>query len=269
MKKHLNLAPFLAAAAGVAGALLRSWLLKAGTDDRGLYPSGHPGWIGYVILSVAMIVGLYLLTREAEAAPTWHRNFPNTFPAAGICAAGYALAAVSIFLFGKTSTGSTLIRTIVYWGSFACIGALLFISLQLLLGKKPLPGVFPIPCIYFAALMFLESQQFRGEPELLRYLPQVAALACCTLASYQLWGFAADCGNRKTSLFWSCCAIYFCLAAAPGNTLLYPLVGLWQLLSHCAAILPPVEAPAEAKTEIFEEAVPSFSDETPSDEEEA
>ena len=69
MKKHLNLAPFLAAAAGVAGALLRSWLLKAGTDDRGLYPSGHPGWIGYVILSVAMIVGLYLLTREAEAAP--------------------------------------------------------------------------------------------------------------------------------------------------------------------------------------------------------
>jgi hypothetical protein len=234
-----------------------------------LYPSGHPGWIGYMVLSIAVIVGLYLLTREAEDAPTWHRNFPTAFPAAGICAAGYALAAVGIFLFGKNSAGATMIHTIVYWCGFACIGALLLISLQLLLGKKPFPAAFPIPCIYFAALMFLVSQQFRGEPELLRYLPQVAALACCVLASYHLWGFAAGCGNRKTSLFWSFSAFYFCFAAAPGNALVYPLTGLWQLLSHCAAILPPVELPAEAEPESFEEDAASFCGEAPSEEEEA
>jgi hypothetical protein len=249
MKKYLKLSPFCAAAAGVLGALLRSWLLHAGTDERGLYPSGHPGWIGYAVLSVAMVAAFWLLTREAEQEPAWLRNFSNDFPRPAITGAGYALAAVGIGLHTRTLLpGPNIINLFTYWCGFACVAALLVTGVLIFIGKKPFSMIFAVPCVYFAALMFLVSQQFRGEPELLRYLPQVVALACCALAGYQLWGFAADCGNRSASLFWSFCAIYFCLAAAPGNSVLYPLLGLWQLLSHCAPILP-----AEAESDIWED----------------
>ena len=50
MKKLYPYFNFIVAGFGIAGALLRMWLLSAGTDARGLYPANHPGWIGYLIL---------------------------------------------------------------------------------------------------------------------------------------------------------------------------------------------------------------------------
>ena len=85
------------------------------------------------------------------------------------------------------------------------------------------------------------------------FLPQAAALTASALASYQLWGFAADCGDRRKSLFWSLTAGCLCLAAAPGAHVMYAAVGLWHLLSHCALTLLPEEIIEECPEESSEE----------------
>ena len=100
--------------------------------------------------------------------------------------------------------------------------------------------------------VFVIGKDFGAEPELLRFLPQLFAVAASALAAYQLWGFSVGMGNRQKSLFWSWCAAYFCLAAAPGNHIVFITLGLWHLLSHPVLHLPPVEEPEPIPEEIAE-----------------
>ena len=262
MNKALKFSTLFAAFAGVLGALLRRWQLSAGVDERGLYPAGHPGWIGYVVLSIAAVAALWLVTRELENDPTWKRNFPTTFPAVAFTASGYALAALGIGIYTKSLLpGTSTLQTVVYWGGFVCMAALLLLSVQLFCGKKPFAMAHLLPCVYFAILLFTLGQRFGGEPELLRFMPQVAALATSALASYQLWGLAIDWGNRRKSLFWSLSAGCLCLAAAPGAHVMYAAIGLWHLLSHCTLFLPPVEIVEENPEEVPHEPAPEEGEE--------
>ena len=267
MKKFYPYSNFIVAGFGIAGALLRMWLLSAGTDARGLYPANHPGWIGYLILTAAVLVLVYLVTHNAEEAPTWLQNVPQptqqdsdvswhlSFAQNCFRAAGYALAALGILFYGLTfHYGENTFQSILYWGAFVCGAVLLLTAAQCFTGKVPVSLAYPVICLYLALLLFSMGRDFSDEPELLRFLPQLFALAASALAAYQLWGFAVDSGNRQRSLFWSFAAIYLCFAAAAGNHYLYVLLGLWHLMSHCALTLPPaqpeeVETPAEPEEE--------------------
>lgn len=254
MKKHLKYSTLFAATAGVLGALLRRWLLSAGTDANGLYPAFHPGWIGYLVLTLAAMAALWLATREPGEDPTWNRNFPHGLPDSSVpnfylhfskvafTAAGYALAAVGIGLYSRSLLPSSgRLEIAVCWSGFLCAAALLLLSVQIILGKAPASLAHLLPCVYFALLLFLMGKQFSDEPELMRFLPQVAAIAASALACYQLWGFAVGSGSRKNSLFWSMSALYLCLAAAPGNHVLYIGLALWHLMSHCSLTISPAE----------------------------
>lgn len=274
MKKPLNYSAFFTAGTGILGALLRQWHLSAGVDHQGLYPAAHPGWIGYLVLTAATLAALWLATREPGEDPTWKRNFPhhlsgdNTprfyldFAKAAFRASGYALAAVGIGVYMHSLLpGSGMLYTAVYWGGWVCAAALLLLSVQLFSGKPPVAMAHLIICVYFAILLFTTGRQFSGEPELVRFLPQLFALAASALAAYQLWGFAVGCGNRRKSLFWSLSAAFLCLAAAPGAHVMYAALGLWHLGSHCVLTLPPEETPEDASQEIPEEATTEPTDE--------
>lgn len=262
MKKALQFSTLFAATAGVLGALLRRWQLSAGIDEKGLYPAGHPGWIGYVVLSIAAIAALWLVTQETENDPTWNRNFPKGLPGAAFVAAGYALAAAGIGIYTKSMLpDGNMLHMAAYWGGFVCMAVLLVLCVQIGSGKKPFAPAYLAPSIYFALQLFLLSKEYSGEPELLRFLPQAAALAASALASYQLWGFAADYGDRRKSLFWSLTAGCLCLAAAPGAHVMYVAAGLWHLLSHCTLFLPPVEIVEENPEEVPNEPAPEEGEE--------
>ena len=239
MKKIHPFTTYIIAAAGTLSALLRAWLLSAGTDRKGLYPAAHIGWIGYVVLSLAVLAGAFFLSRTFESESGWQRNFPRPHI---FRSAGYAIAASGVLLYGLTlSTGADLIQTALYWGSFLCGAALLMLAAQIFCGKTPSALAYPVICLYFALLLFTFGKDFGAEPEMLRFLPQLFAVAASALAAYQLWGFSVQMGNRQKSLFWSWCAAYFCLAAAPGNHMVFIALGLWHLLSHPVLSLPPVE----------------------------
>lgn len=248
MKKYLPYVNYVAAGAGVLGGLLRRWALSGGADGRGLYPAGHPGWIGYLALISAALIGIYLITRKCGETPDWAPNFPGgIFPALG-----HVLAAGGIGLHSVSQLQATeTLPLLACWLGFFTAAALLTLAWQCFQGKAPMSMAYLLPCLYFALQLFLLGRVFSTETQLLRFLPQLLAMGASALAGYQLWGFAVGLGSREKSLFWSLSAACLCLSAAPGAHVMYALVGLWHLLSHCALTLAP--APSEQSPEIPEE----------------
>lgn len=254
MKKYLN---YIAAAAGIAGALLHRWTLSVGTDANGLYPTAHPGWIGYLLVMAAATAVLFLLTRDCGKNGSWNANFPR-FPTQDapnspryffdvakffFSGAGYALAALGILLSCKDMTpGTDLLQAIAYWGGLLCGIVMLILCAQFCAGKTPTALLHLLPCLYFALQLFLVGKASSNETQLLRILPQVLAFAFSALASYELAGFSVGIGNRCRSLFWSLCAAVFCFAAVPGGNRFFLALGLWHLLSHCRLTEPASEA---------------------------
>lgn len=245
MKKYLPYVNYIAAGAGVLGALLRRWTLSGGTDGRGLYPAGHPGWICYLVLISAALIAIFLTTRKCGEAPDWEPNFlGGIFPALG-----HVLAAVGIGLHSVSQLqGTGILQFLSCWLGFFTAAALVVLAWQHFQKKAPMSMAYLLPCLYFGLQLFLLGRAFSTETQLLRFLPQLLAMGASALASYQLWGFAVGLGSREKSLFWSLSAACLCLSAAPDAHVIYILVGLWHLLSHCALAVAPTlpEQPPEA-----------------------
>lgn len=252
MKKYLPYVNYIAAGAGVLGALLRRWTLSGGADGRGLYPAGHPGWICYLALISAALIAIFLMTRKCGEASDWASNFPGGI----LPALGHVLAAGGIGLHSVSQLQSTgTLHFLSCWLGFFAAAALLVLAWQNFQKKPPMSMAYLLPCLYFGLQLFLLGRTFSTETQLLRFLPQLLAMGASALASYQFWGFAVGLGNREKSLFWSLSAACLCLSAAPDAHVMYALVGLWHLLSHCALTVAPIapEQPPEAPEEKTEE----------------
>lgn len=245
MKKYLPYANYLAAGAGVVAALLYKWALSAGTDGKGLYPAAHLGWIGYLVVMVAAIVLIFLMTRSCGKNGSWNANFPGgILPALGQLAAAFALAlyGVSRLVLGETMHFASSILAL---GSAVALVAVSIRQLQ----KKSVPSpLFALPCLFFALQLFLLGKQYGTETQLLGYLPQFAACAASSLASYELIGFGVEDGSRKKSLFWSLTAAALCFAAGSSQWT-FAALGLWHLLGHCSLTEPPAVTEEEPKEE--------------------
>ena len=245
MKKYLPYVNYLAAAVGIAGALLRQSLLVVGPNSQGLYPAGHPGWIGYLVVTVLGVAAIYLLTRQGSTGCPWEGHFPvGNFPVMGNVLAAVGIGMCALPLLTQSQTLSLLYGAL----GIAAAGALLVISVQQFRRQVPAVLLYLLPCLFFGLQLLLLSKGSSTETQPLLYLPQVLALAASSLASYELTAFGAELGNRPRSLFWSLSAAALCLAAVPGANYSFALLGLWHLLSHCtltepaAPIIPAEEA---------------------------
>lgn len=221
MKKIRPFAPLMAAAAGLVGALLRLWFLSGGVDERGLYPSGHPGWVLYLIFSGGMVLLLWFVSRADAPAP-------RTTPAVSLV--GRALALVGLLFYNIPQlTGGDILDMVIGLVGLAAALALIPTKGQLSGEKSPHFIAYALPCLYFVLQLFTVNQGNGGETEFALFLPQILALAAAALASYQLWGNSVKLDEEKNRLFWQCAAGCLCLAAAPGSHWMYACVGLWLL----------------------------------------
>lgn len=252
MKKYLPYADYLAAGAGVLGALLRQWSLSAGPDGRGLYPAAHPGWIGCLVVVTAAVAVLFLMTRKPTENRAWAPNFPAHAPVVlGHAAAACALAAHSLSLLASDG----LLSGVVGLLALASAVALAAVAVRQSQKKAPPALAYLLPCLFFCLRLFLLGKEHSTQTQLQLILPQFIATAASALASYQLWGFSVDAGNRARGLFWSLSAAVLCFAAAPGGHWVYAALGLWHLLGRCAPDAPQEEQAGEVPlTEEAEEA---------------
>lgn len=233
MKKCKPLLPYIAAIGGVLAACLRQWTLSVGVDDKALYPAAHPGWIGYLLLSAAMAL-LFLFVSRTDAKPA------SECKKVGL--ALHLLAAIGIFAYSLSSINGTEIFQMIVSGFGLVSTAAMLLGLVQQWKKQTLSALtYALPCLYFVLLMFQSNLVNGGEPEMIRFLPQFLAVTAAALACFQLWGKAVGLDNEKNRLFWQCLAGYLCIAALPGNHIMYAFVGAWLLVAAFEA--PSAEEP--------------------------
>lgn len=240
MKKIYPYADLMVALCGAAAAALRAWHLRAGTDARGLYPTDHPGWIGFLALTSAAVFAIWYLTRRVSDHDRYEQNFSaGILPAMGCWAAAAAIFYYSII----NLSASALIVKIAAWMGFITTGALLSCGLCRKVGKKPHALTHLMPALFFALVMLQLARLTSDETEFVRFISPFLALLSTMLAAFQQWGFDVQLGSRKKSLFWSLTALFFCAAAIAdtNSRMLFIALSVWHLLSHCR--LQPEETP--------------------------
>ena len=228
MKKLLRYANLMALLSGGLGVLLMLWLRSKGPDQRGLYPGQHPAWIILLLLTLALPVIFWLLSRAAGSNNTYHSNFP----ASPLAAIGYALAGSSMLVAGITTLGGTEPLDILAGIAGILGGILLLGGVYTRLTGRNLPiSIHALPCIFFALELFRMGQTLGAEPEMSRYLFSFLAVLSVLPACYWLWSFDVDMGNRVKCLFWCLAAGYCNLVATIGseNWLLHLGIALWML----------------------------------------
>lgn len=268
MKKILRYADAILLLCGTLGMLLQLWILSTGTDEKGLYPAFHPGWILSWVLTAAVFAFVFLLTRQVGNNRSYHDNFPASI----VGAIGCAIAAVAI-----ANTGVSQLRESAMWldslsGALGIAGGfgLLAAAFCRFRGSQPPFFSFMLPCAFFALHVFYLGRELGGEPEAVRYLFPFLATLSAIPACYQLWGFCVGAGERKLCLFWSLTSGFLCILSAPvsDNQLMYLALGIWLLSNPCALkYLPrrskpvPQAEPETAAEEEFE--TPSAAPEIP------
>ena len=99
-------------------------------------------------------------------------------------------------------------------------------------GYRTHPLFFCPGALFFACFLFCRYQQWSAEPELQRYVFQLAAAVVSMFALYQRSALGVNMGSSRQYVLWSRSAVLLCLAAIPGSQL--PL--LWLCLAISFAL---------------------------------
>ena len=271
--------PLFVAAAAALGLLLRVLNVGFALEKDGLYESRPFPWVLLWIVTILTLAVIFILSSRLKNPGKYFDNFPKSIPGAVGCAA----AALASLLSGLTCLMASTSLVSVLTGLFGilCAVALAVTAVCRFAGKKPHFLTHAIPCLYFALRVFDCCRIWSNETQTGVFLFQFLASVCIMLAAYQLCCFDVNLGNRKSSLFWSLSAAYFCVLTVPmGEDLLfYVCMMLWLMTNLCSTaplkackpqeaaplteVPMPVDEPAEA---LSEEPEPTpAAEETPSD----
>ncbi len=216
-----------------AGAMLRLIFLLMGTDDRGLYPAGHPLFWAVCLLTLATVAFLGYMSRMTDRKRWYRGSYPVSLPGClGCLAAAAGIACTNISLIRSADRIEMLTGLL----GLACAVMLVLWGFDRQAGKKPAPYIGAIPCLFFALRVFYLGKTMGTDPEMVRYIFEFLGALALLPASYYLWGFHINLGNRNKSVFWSLTALYLCICAAPGSSQ-WPLnlgCALWLLTNLCS-----------------------------------
>ena len=238
MKKLLQNADLLVLASGSVAMLLQLWIRWDGTDQRGLYPAAHPGWILSWILTAAMAAVIWLMVRHAGT----HRGYRSNFPASLPAAIGCVIAAIPMVLTGFRLVQNSAMLLDTLSGLVAVLSGIAFLVAAYCRyrGKRPSSLCYLFPCAFLGLYVFYLGRVSGGEPEPIRYLFPFLTTLSLIPAIYQLWGFSVAAGNRRKCLFWGLFSAYLCILSAPvsENGVLYMAMALFLLTNLCVFKLP-------------------------------
>lgn len=231
---HPTFLPILVPIASVLGLLLRLWTLGGGPDKEGLYAPQPLAWALLWIVTVLTLAGIFTLTRRLKNPGRYFDNFPRSLlGAAGCAAAGLGVIWSSM---ATLVAGGDLLATLTGILGIVSAVALLLTAAARYQSKKPSFALHAIPCLFFALRVFDRCKHWSNVTQTGAFLFQFLASICVMLAAYQLCCYDVNMGNRKSSLFWSLSAVYFCALALPMGEELFFYAGmlLWLMTNLCS-----------------------------------
>lgn len=226
-----RLLPRLILIAGGLGLLLRIWLLR--TDAQGfLLPNPFAATV-LILLTLGVVAGLFLLSRDWQAAAKYTYNFPaNPIAALGTALAALSILIYSISLLGGVADSIDLLAGILGLASAAALG---FCAWCRYLGKRPNFLFYLVTCVFFVFLLICQYRSWSVDPQVLDYAYPLLATVCLMLASYHRAAFTADQGKRSHYGFFALAAVFFCCVSLTSwmDIVLYLGTGAWMLTDIC------------------------------------
>lgn len=222
--KHLSKLPVLTglcAGLGLVCLCMRQWLLRTGTDEKGLLVSGHPGMAISLLLLAVCVCILCLALRQKQIYS--FRKSPLSILSMIIFAIGYGFAAWKLL----SSHSQTLSVIAAILGILSAVCSLL-IAFGLLRKFRLHPLVYCPAVLFFMFLLTYRYQQWSGEPELQRYLFQMLSVVSLMISAYHRAALEADKKGARVYLLSSRASVFFSIAAIPGS--------VYGVLYGCAAV---------------------------------
>lgn len=249
--RHL---PALVAFAGLLGFLFRIWAMGKGPDIEGLYAPQPLAWALIWVLTAAVLAAVIWLPRKLRSPGRYADHFPPSITGAiGSVLASVACLTSAIGVLDGTLGGLTTPTAILGFGSVACFA---FAAFARFTGKQPMILVHVVPFLYFALLTFDRCRNWSNQTQIGLFIFPFLASLCIMLATYQRACLDVDMGKRRSSLFWSLLAVYFCILSLPASKdmLFFGAMAVWLLTNLCS-LRPlnrrkpqePVEPAAEAE----------------------
>ena len=232
-KWNIGYLPVLVLGCGGVSGSLWGLMQKFCVDDKGLLkPWNLPG-ILLLLISLAVVVGVVLLTRPLGGSNRYGDNFgPSRI--GGYSAFAAALGILSMLPQGMSGPRDFLSNLWMAM-SLLSVPALILTGLSRLKGKRPNFLLHGILCVFFGIHMSNQYRTWSSDPQLVDYAYQLAASVCLALNTYFLAAFAVGIGRRLKQLLAGLLAAYFCLACicVDGCGLFYLTCGIWAAANLC------------------------------------
>jgi len=233
--------PLVTELCALAGLLLRVALEFWGMDEKGLYITTHPLYIGLFVLSALVIVWLLLSCRKLSGQPVFPSSkgalFAAIVAAIGILATDVLELLSSLdtaFALHSTATLVTLIASVISFVLGILAAVALVLSGVLQHKGKPVHYLFyAVLTVYLLIHPLTQYRMWSSDPQLLNYSFQLLASICLLLTCYHRTALAAGKTGAKRYVFFSRLAIFFCGISIVGEQLFYLGMLLWLLAQPC------------------------------------
>lgn len=230
--------------AGLLGFNLRAALYATGMDEKGLLVRGHWAGICVWLLTAAVAVMIFLLTRRLSGHKTYKRDFPKSI-SRGV---GCILAAAAFLLTSGSASAGDPLSTMQNVLHFAAAAALAAIGCCRFTGRKPFFLLHGVVCLYLALRMVFQYRLWSADPQLQDYCFYLGAHLSLMLTSYQFAACDADMGSHRKLWAFGLASVFLCLTALPCSGEPFFLLGcaIWVYtnLSHPRFRQPQVPAAA-------------------------
>ena len=225
--------PLITLVAGLLTMILRFILLAAGTDDKGLMPSGSFSDIFSWLLAVVTLIILLMGTRNLREA----NKFSFNFPADLVGAVGAVAAALGILITSVTElfAGGDALSIIGDGLGLLAVPALVLVALARYQGRRSSVLLHGAVCIYLMVHLVSHYRLWSSYPQIQSYGFELLSIVCLMLACYHRATFDVGEGNRRSYAFCALAAVFFSIATLPGcdSPLFFIGCAAWMVTNLC------------------------------------
>ncbi|MBE6946645.1 MAG: hypothetical protein E7454_00095 [Ruminococcaceae bacterium] len=209
------------------------WISAISNDESNLLPAGTwPDVVSWIMVAIVIAL-LVFFCWKLKKLPKYRDHFkPSKLAAAGMLLGAVGILISSISALGGNGDTLTTISAVLGIVSAGSLGYLAFCRMK---GARVSIAFHGIICLYLMLYLISCYRVWSSCAQLQVYAFELLAVVFTMLACYHRAAFDTDQGKPRSYAFFSCAALFFCIAALPGcnNEMFLLGCAAWMFTTPC------------------------------------